>query len=350
MLRVSAQSLRAIGSLLLTAVGVPTGVAENVASSLVLSDLKGHDSHGIAQLPGYIGQVKRGVLDPTAVPAVVLDKLAGALVDGHWGFGSVTAAFATQVLIEKTRAQGVAAVGIRNCHHIGRLGQYAEQAAEADIIAMVTLCGGGKGTSTTPYGGMGRTLGTNPFAFGVPAGVHPPIIVDFATTTVAGGKIARAREMGTSIPEGWLLTREGLPTTDPNELARGGMLLPMAGPKGFGLSLVAEALGGALTGATEFADGEQSRNCVFMWGIVIDLFEPADRYRELEDRSIAKVKATPPAPGFSDVLLPGERGRRTEIEREREGIPIPSSTWQRLNRIAEELGAYEQMTRLLRTN
>lgn len=339
----SADELRHVGTILFRAAGTSEDVARQVADTLVDSNLKGHDSHGIAQVTSYVRKIRDGSLDPNVQPTVVNESPTSALVDGHWGFGQMAAIFATDRLIGKARQAGVAAVGIRNCNHIGRLGLYAEQAAAADILSMITLCGGGRGTSTTPYGGAGRTLGSNPFAFGLPVAGMAPVIVDFATTVVAGGKIAVARQKNESIPEGWIVDKDGHPTTDPQDFANGGMLLTMAGYKGFGLSLVAEALGGALTGATQFEEGEGSRNCVFMWGVRTDLFQPAEEYHGLEKRSIEKVKATPPAPGFEEVLLPGERGRRTQAVREQQGILLPEKTWQAIRTLAEELDVIGQL-------
>jgi LDH2 family malate/lactate/ureidoglycolate dehydrogenase len=208
---------------------------------------------------------------------------------------------------------------------------------------MITLCGGGLGTTTTPFGGAAKRLGSNPFAFGIPAGEQPPVIVDFATTVVAGGKVAVARERNESIPLGWIVDKEGNPTSDPNDLNQGGMLLTMAEHKGFGMSMVAEALGGALTGATEFVAGESARNCVFMWGIRSDIFQPAEEYARLEDRAIEKIKQTPPAPGVAEVLVPGERGRKTQAVRVIEGIMLPDKTWESIRALAEELHVAEQL-------
>lgn len=342
----SAQDLLLIANTLFAAAGVPAEVSRQVSESLVEANLKGHDSHGIAQVPGYIAKVLKGELDPAMEPVILRETPTTALVDGKWGFGQITATFATEVLIAKTLEANVAAVGIRNCNHIGRLGRYAEHAAEAGVLAMVTLCGGGLGTSTTPYGGMAKTLGTNPFAFGVPAGEQPTMVVDFATTMVAGGKVAQARDRGESIPVGWIQTKDGLPTTDPNEMSRGAMLLPMAGHKGSGLSMVAEALGGALTGATRFEAGEASRNCVFMWGIRIDSFQDADEYRLLEDRAIDKIRRTPPAPGFEKVLVPGDPERMTQAAREQVGVLIPDGTYKSLREMAQRLGVLEALPSL----
>src|SRR5690606_22381701 len=109
------------------------------------------------------------------------------------------------------------------------------------------------------------------------------------------------------------------------------------------LSMVAEALGGALTGATQFAAGESGRNCVFMWGVKTDIFQPAEEYRRLEDRAIEKVKSTPPAPGFDSVIVPGERGRMTQAAREQEGIWLPDKTWATIQKIALDLGVADQL-------
>ena len=338
MAKLSAGALTEMATAVLGAAGASDAHARSVAHSLVLSNLHGHDSHGIAQILSYVDQIEKGSLDPKVSPTILNERPTAALVDGGWGFGQVAAAYATAVLVRKVQATGVAAVGIQRCNHIGRLGEYAETATGAGVIAMITLCGGGRGTSTTPYGGAGKTLGTNPFAFGLPAQEFPPVIVDFATTVVAGGKIALAREKGEQLPEGWLLDRNGMPTRDPNDLSNGGMLRTMADYKGLGLSMVAEALGGALTGATRFEEGEKSRNCVFMWGVATDIFLPTGEYEQLEDRSIDKVKSTPPAPGFERVLIPGERGRLNTAEREREGIELPDNTWRKLVDLATHYG------------
>jgi LDH2 family malate/lactate/ureidoglycolate dehydrogenase len=330
MARLSANDLRELATAILRGAGASDAYAHSVANSLVLSNLHGHDSHGIAQLLSYVGQIQTGGLDPRASPSILYERPTAALIDGAWGFGQVAAAYATDVLVGKVRASGVAAVGIQRCNHIGRLGEYAEQAATQGVIAMITLCGGGRGTSTTPYGGAGKTLGTNPFAFGLPAKEYPPVIVDFATTVVAGGKIALAWEKGERLPEGWLLDRDGRPTRNPQDFSNGGMLRTMAEYKGFGLSMVAEALGGALTGATGFEEGEKTRNCVFMWGIATDIFLSPGEYERLEDRSIEKIKATPPAPGFERVIVPGERGHLNAARQAREGIELPESTWEKL--------------------
>ena len=339
----TADQLRQAGTLLFTALGAPEEIAATVAGSLALSNLMGHDSHGLMRVNEYATAIRRGRLNPAARPSLLSETPTTALVDGAWGFGQLAARLAIETLIRLAQASTVAAVGIRHCNHIGRVGEYSELAAQAGVISMITLCAGGRATSTAPYGGMRPTLSTNPIAFGVPAGERPPLIADFATTVVANGKVQQARDRGERIPVGWVQTAEGLPTTDPNDLFRGGMLLPMAGHKGYGLSLVAEALGGALTGAAGFVEGEQTGNCTFMWGIRIDAFQPADEFRAREDRSLEKAATTPPAPGFERVLIPGEPERLSRARREGEGVPVPAGTWERLLGLAQELGVADQL-------
>jgi LDH2 family malate/lactate/ureidoglycolate dehydrogenase len=345
--KLSSEQLRKTGVLLFEKAGAPREIAARVVDSLVASNLAGHDSHGIAQAPGYIKKILDGGMNAKAVPVVVNESPTTALVDARLGFGKIAADLAVDLLIAKTLASKVAAVGIRNCFHIGRLGQYAERAIEKNVIAMITLCGGGAGTSTTPYGGAGKTLGTNPFAFGIPAGRETPLIVDFATTQVAGGKIAVARDKGQRIPEGWVVKKDGTPTTDPNDFYQGGMLTTMGQHKGFGLSMVAEALGGALTGSTWFKKDDNPGNNVFLWGVATDAFLPAGEYAQREDASIAKIRATPPAVGFTEVLVPGDPERRTRAERERSGIEIPEQTLKEIRAIAEKLGVAAEVDKVL---
>jgi LDH2 family malate/lactate/ureidoglycolate dehydrogenase len=234
-------------------------------------------------------------------------------------------------------------VGIVRCNHLGRLGEYAEIAAEAGILAMMTLCNSGKSRGVAPFGGAKPALATNPFSFGVPAGSYPPIVADFASSTAAHGKVSVYRDAGKEMPPGWGLDKNGGATTDPNDIFDGGMLLPAAGHKGYALALVAEALGGALTGATEFADGEPFYNCVFMWGIRTDVFQPTQEYERIEAISIEKSLNTPPLPGFERVMMPGDPERLAKEQRERDGVPVPEETWAKIKGLAEELGVLDQV-------
>lgn len=342
----TANQLRQVGAAIFEAAGSPRDRAAQVSEHLVLSNLLGHDSHGIVRVHQYVGAIRRGSCVPQASPCLVKETPTTALVDGCNAFGVVTATFATDILIRKVSESQVAAVGLVRCAHLGRLGEYTERAADAGILAMMALCNSGRSTSVVPYGGAKGALATNPISFGVPAGEYPSIVADFATSTAAHGKVGVYRDRGERVPEGWIQDKNAQPTTDPNDLFDGGAILPAAGHKGFALSLVAEALGGALTGATEFKKGEPFYNCVFMWGIRTDVFHPTGEFERTEDISIAKSLETPPAPGFERVMMPGEPERLARAERERAGIPVPEDTWKRICELAEELGVLEQMPKV----
>ena len=339
----TAKQLTRIGTIVFTAAGAPEEIALTVADSLTQSNLRGHDSHGIMRLHQYMRPIRSGSCVPDAKPRIAKETATTALVDGCNAFGVVTARFATDVLVRKAKESQVAAVGIVRCNHLGRLGEYAELAAEAGILAMMTLCNSGKATGVAPFGGAKPALATNPYAFGVPAGKYPPIIADFATSTAASGKVSVYRDRGEAIPEGWILDKNGQATTDPNDLYDGGMLLPAAGHKGYALALVAEALGGALTGATEFKAGEPFYNCVFMWGIRTDVFQPTEEYERIEEISIEKSLSTPPLPGFERVMMPGDPERLAQAKREKEGVSVPEETWNNIKTLADELGVLDEV-------
>ncbi|MBN1400375.1 MAG: Ldh family oxidoreductase [Anaerolineae bacterium] len=339
----SADQLRQVGTAIFVGAGAPPETAALVADHLVESNLLGHDSHGITRLTQYVRGIERGYCVPHAQPCLLRETATTALVDGCSAFGTITARYATDVLIRKTRESQVAAVGILRCNHLGRLGEYAERAAEAGVIAMMALTNSGVGRSVAPYGGARGALATNPIAFGIPAGKRPPIVADFATSTVAHGKIGVYRDRGEPIPEGWIVDKDGQPTTDPNDLFDGGVLLPAAGHKGFALALVAETLGAALTGATEFKEGEPFYNCVFMWGVRTDVFQSTDEYERIETISIEKSLNTPPAAGFQRVMMPGEPERLARAVREKAGIEVPDETWKGIRELAERLGVLAQL-------
>ena len=335
--------LRKVGAAIFQGVGTPPDTAAQIADHLVLSNLLGHDSHGIARVHQYVSAIRNGSCVPDASPCLLKETPTTALVDGCNAFGHIVALFATDILIRKVRESQIAAVGLVRCPHLGRLGEYTQHAAEAGILAMMVLCNSGRASSVAPYGGAKGALATNPISFGVPAGEFPPIIADFATSTAAHGKVSVYRDRGERLPEGWIQDKDARPTTDPNDLFAGGSILPAAGHKGFALALVAEALGGALTGATEFKEGEPFYNCTFMWGIRTDVFQPTADYSRVEDISIAKSLGTPPAEGVERVMMPGEPERLSRAQRERDGIPIPEETWKRIRELAEDLGVLGQM-------
>lgn len=335
LLLITADRLRSVSQRIFASVGAPEDIAAHVAGSLVESNLAGHDSHGVIRVPAYVDAIRRGLVQPAARPSIISETETTALVAGNWAFGQVAATYATEIAIAKARECHVAAVGVVQCPHIGRLGEYAELAARANLIAMVTV-GGFTGGAAAPFGGAGRVMPTNPFAFGVPAERHEPMLVDFATTMVAEGKLQMLRAKHEPAPAGWLLDKHGNPTTNVEDFYAGGMLLPFGGHKGYGLGMVAEVLSGALPGVDEYREGRGGSGTFIL---IIDpaIFRPFAAFAGSVDAFFDKVKAVPAAPGFSEVLVPGEPEHRSKERRLAEGIPVPEETWSKIAALTTEL-------------
>lgn len=322
------------------AAGAPEESARLVAHSLVLSDMAGHESHGVVRVRQYLDQIGRGDIDPTAKPEIVLDNGAVFNVDARKSFGQLSAAFTMEEAIRRAKQYGVSAAGLFHSGHVGRLGEWVEMAAAQDAIAFGYCNGGGPSPGrVTPFGGLQPLLGTNPVAAAVPIGERPPVVVDFATSAVAEGKVRVARNRGKSIPEGWILDKNGQPTTNPADLYDNGVLLPAAGHKGYGLSLLVELLGGILAGNScpGLADYSPRNGVLF---IVLDIaaFRPAEEFRATTGVYADIVKAIKPAPGFTEVLLPGEPEFRNMEQRSAAGITVDDASWSYLLEKAAEYG------------
>src|SRR4029453_16753834 len=188
--------------------------AWTIARRLVDSNLVGHDSHGVLRVPKYLEWVRDGWLGPNPLPTVVFDSDALAIVDGNRGFGQVIGEQATRIGIAKASKTGIAMIGLRNCGHLGRLGDWADMAAEAGQVSLHFLNTSGA-QRVAPFGGSDRRLSTNPMAVGVPRAGADPVILDITTSTVAEGKLMVALNMGEQVPPGWIVDRDGKPTTDP---------------------------------------------------------------------------------------------------------------------------------------
>ncbi len=325
---------------ILRAAGATEAGASLVANSLVNSNLAGHDSHGVVRVRQYLDTINAGELDPTAAPVIAGETATVTMIDAQRGFGQIAAHFAMQVTIDKAQKQGLAATGLLNCNHVGRLGEWVEMAAGQGFIGLAFCNGGRPGGLVAPYGGAGRLLGTNPLAAAMPVAGRRPVVIDFSTSIVAEGKVRIARNQGQSVPEGWILRADGHPSTNPEDLYAGGMLLPIAGHKGYGLSLLVEFLGGILTG--QGCPGVPGytvlRNGVLFLVLSIEAFRPAEDFLAESAALCDQVKGVSPAPGFNEVLLPGEPEQRTAKRRQAEGIQIDETTWTQLTTAATTLG------------
>lgn len=309
-----------------------------MGNTLVESNLMGHDSHGVIRVPFYISQIQSGVLVPGARPEVVNETATTAVVSGKWAFGQVAARYAAEVAIGKTKESNVAAVGLVQMNHIGRLGEFSAMMAQAGMFGIV-IAGGWRPPigGVTPFGGAGRALGTNPYSFAVPTGTHNIVLVDFATTVMAEGKLQVARAKKAPVPLGVVLDKDGNPSTDAEAFYSGGMMLPFAGHKGYALSLVADLVGALLPGGdTHQAFGNQTGATMIC--LNIEAFRSLADFGEVVDRRLDEIKAVPPAPGFKEVLIPGEPELRTKAQREAEGIELPDATWNAIVETADRLG------------
>lgn len=345
-----ADGLRALAKQFLIRVGTPEDIARVVADDLIDANLVGHDSHGILRLGQYLNQIDSGALKPAARPKVVKDHAATALVSGEWGFGQVSGRYALDLAVERAKTFGVGAVGLIRANHVGRLGAFMERATAKGCVALMWVGGIGGNIQAVPFGGAQPMYGTNPFAAGVPAGEHGEVVVDFATTQIAAGKIHVALDEGKQLPPGSIVDKEGTPITDPATLLReGGALLPFGGHKGYGLAVLVELLGKSLTGADTTGD-EDGGGIAFKESGAMIVAIDAGAFRPAEDavasaaKIVAKIRSSPPAPGFERVMTPGEPESRTRAQRRVTGITLHPTTWQAVMAAGERIGIASETT------
>lgn len=320
---VEATTLQALVTAIFEAEGISAADAARIAQCLVLADLRGVPSHGVSRLPIYLERIRRGMVEKQPRFAVTEASPVAVLLDGGNGFGFLTATRAMDMAVERAERFGIGMVGVKNSNHFGMAACYLLQAVEAGCAALVFT---NASPSMPVWGGREPLLGTSPFAFGAPG--EPPLILDMATSVVARGKIRRAAAAGETIPEGWALDKDGNPTTDARA-AYDGLILPLGGPKGSGLSLMMEVMAGVMTGA---AFGGAVRNQYDQYdapqnvGHMMVAFKPgifvgedyAGRMREL----VARAKGSTPVHADQPILMPGEPEAMREAERRRNGIVL----------------------------
>jgi hydroxycarboxylate dehydrogenase B len=337
MLTMTPERLRDVTSRIFEGAGTPADLAADMAQILVESNLVGHDSHGVIRIPAYVKQIKEGTLVPDARPEVISETPGSALIDGKYAFGHIAAAFGTDIAIRKAKESKAVVVSIIRCNHIGRLGEWGSRAAAKDVIAIVTVGGGGGPGIAVPFGGAARALGTNPISVGIPGGEQPDLLVDFATTSVAEGKVQVARAKGVPLPPGCIIDKNGNPSTNPTDLYDGGMLLPFGGHKGYGLAMVVELLGSALSPGEAYNKDGRGGAAVII-AVDASTFHPFATYAKGADETLSRVKAIPPAKGVDQVLLPGEPEQRSKADRLANGIPIAEATWDAILAASRSVG------------
>jgi len=324
-----------------SAAGSTDREARLVADHLVEANLRGHDSHGVGMIPTYIANARDGSLILNQTLSVGFDSASLVVLDGGLGIGQVMAHDAIEAGIERAANAGACIVGLRNSHHIGRIGHWAEQCAAAGLVS-IHFVNVVSTPAVAPFGGTKARVGTNPFAVGIPRAGEPPIIVDFATSRLAAGKVHVAFNKGVSLPEGALLDAGGHPTTDPSALFSDppGALLPFGEHKGWGLSVACELLGAALIGGKTQSGPKQGNAIV---NSMLSILVSPDRLgtrANLDDETDAFVSwARSEATRTAQILMPGDPERETKRWREANGIPIDARTWEEIEAAAESVGA-----------
>ncbi len=320
------------------AAGVRSPIALRVAESLVESNLQGHDSHGVVRIPLYLQQIEAGALHPNADPEPVEDSPTVIIMNAQRGFGQWSAHVTMQRTIAKAQAQGLAAGGIVNSGHVGRLGEWVAMATAENCVGLAFCNLGGRTGIVAPFGGTKRLLGTNPLAAGIPMEGASPIIVDFATSVVAEGKIKIAFNKGTELPPGSILDKEGKPSVTPADLYDGGVMLPAAGHKGYGLGMLCDLLAGVLTGsgAPRLTDGQMSNGVLFLV-LRVESFRALSVFWGDVQAYVDAIHANPPVEGLESVMVPGEPEQRTAAARRLQGVPVDDVTWSNLSQSADHL-------------
>jgi uncharacterized oxidoreductase len=313
--------------------------AHLVAEQLVEANLAGHDSHGVGSIPVYVRNVRSGNLPLNQSLSVVLDSGPLLVCDGNGGAGQVMGHDAIARAIERTREHGACILGLRNSHHLGRIGHWAAQCAAEGLVSIhfVNVI---SAPAVAPFGGTAARIGTNPFAVGIPRDNDRPILIDFATSKLAVGKVRVALNEGKALPEGVLLTPDGVPTTDPAVLfgTPRGVLLPFGEHKGWGLGLACELLGAALTGGKTQA-GPKSRDAVINSMLSIVVSPERLGTEESYFAEIARFTQWAQSAENRDVLLPGDVEAATRAERIANGIPVDAKSWSDIVAAAASVGA-----------
>ena len=343
--KLTPEDMRTLTRDVFQAAGIPRKDAELTAHLMVLSNIRGHDSHGIRQIPRYLERLRNKVILPGKDVTVVRDTPSLAVLDGNRNFGHVAATRAMEMAIEKARNMGVAAVAVHNLNHIGRVGAYPEMAAAENMIGLCFVASRGGSTAQVPFGGIDARLATAPIAAGFPMAGEEPIVLDIATSVVASNKVRQALDRDKPAGPDWLIDTQGNPVDDPKMfMERKAWLLPLgnqSGHKGYGLAVLCTILSGILSGGGTLGSDPhlvEYENHTFM--IVLDpfAFVTQEFYEREIKQLVAYLRATEVRPGDPPVQVPGEYETACQREVEAEGIDIEQPVWDGIVEAAESLG------------
>jgi LDH2 family malate/lactate/ureidoglycolate dehydrogenase len=319
--------------------GVPSEDAHLAADTLVQADLWGHQSHGMLRLAWYLARLQSGAMKARTQTALITDAKSIAVLDGQHGLGQVIAKTAVEEAVMRAKNHGVGVVSVRNSNHFGTCMYFTRMCAKQGMIALLMS---NAGPNMAPWGGMKKKIGTNPISIAVPGGSHGPVVMDMANSGVARGKIYLAEKQGKDIPLGWALDSMGRPTTNPRQAIEG-LILPMAGHKGYVFGAMIDILSGVLSGSgfLEQVHGPYDpTNLSFAGHLLIALdvsnFQPLAQFEESIDNYIKSIKDVPLAQGHDKVYFPGEMENDFDEVNRRDGLLLAKDTLSSLASIAKE--------------
>jgi uncharacterized oxidoreductase len=353
-MRIPVDELTAIATEILLQASQNQTAAKKVASRLVAANVTGHDSHGVGMIPAYVDGILSGQLIPTAEIEVVKDKGPFLLIDGGQGFGHVIAEQAMKMAIERAKTSHFSVLSLRNSFHLGRLGDWGAMASKSGFICIIYANVQSERPLVAPHGGSDARFATNPYCTAIPATEkHSMFMLDMATSTIAMGKARVADLSGKQVPEGTVIDPQGNPTTDPSVMFQkpAGSLTPFGQHKGFGLALLGDILGGAFSGGGAYLPEREVPGRIInnMMAILIDpdVFGEAKEFGIDVDKYIDWVKASPPAPGFDTVLMPGDPERLCAMDRHKNGITLDAGTIEQLIATAKSVNVSEEIITML---
>src|ERR1700730_4955803 len=339
---IAVAKLEAFISSALVSVGVATEDASQVAALMAESDAHGGDAHGIFRLQQYVSQIENGGINPRPNIRVINERSGTALLDGDNALGHLVMKRAAELAIEKARQTGVGWAGTRHSNHACPAHLYARMAMQQDMIGLYFCVG--NANLLPPWGGTEVLLSTNPIAIAVPGWQHPSMVLDMATTNTAFGKIRLKAQRNEPMPEGWMIDRQGQPLTDPKRASEG-FLVPIGGPKGYGLALMFGLLAGTLNGAAfgrdvvNYTKDSKTPSNTGQAIVALDIagFADVPVFKQKVDDVWDMMKSSPTLPGFDEVRLPGERSGQLYEERVTHGVPLGPELRKVLDDLADRL-------------
>jgi hydroxycarboxylate dehydrogenase B len=354
-IRIPADALTDFCAEIFSRVGCSSDEARRVSASLVDSNLTGHDSHGVIRVPRYVDWVRTGDLVPNQTIERLVDTPVIGVVDGRFGFGQTMALLAVDIGVEKAKATGLSAISLRNSGHVGRVGEWAERAAAAGLISIHFVTAAGS-ILVAPFGGLDRRLSTAPFCAAIPREGAPPIVLDFATSVVAEGKVNVASRGGKPLPADALIGPDGALSSDPallygpltpdgpRDFAHGaGAIRAFGEHKGSGLALLCELLGGSLTGNGATGPGRRFSNGMFSFYVDPKRIDPSHVFDADMTRYVEWFRLAKPMPGEA-VMTPGEPERAARAERSATGVPLPDEAWASIVSSARSVGVNRDLS------